>query len=85
VSGFRYGKEEMVGAPNLPVGYDLLIGAQLPLQATVWIDVTTKLPLKRVLKGMRGSEKISVAETYPRTILNQAVPEVMFTIAKAPK
>jgi PEGA domain len=81
VSGFKFGQKETMGSVEvLAVEYQFTRwpSAGHPLSATVWINVKTNLPTKRVVTGGWGAEKIVVTETYTGTIVDGAVDEKQF-------
>jgi RNA polymerase sigma factor (sigma-70 family) len=65
VSDFVLGKREGVGERQAQIiHYKLVMDNRDTAETTVWLDLETKLPLKRVLSSQMGNESLRVAETY---------------------
>ena len=70
VSNFTLGKEEKVGERQTQrLDYQLAVKGQNPtFSVTVWIDLKTGLPVKRLVTGGVGEEKLTYSETYNLTL-----------------
>lgn len=65
VSDFVLGKKEKVGEREAQrINYKLLMDNRDTAETTVWLDLETKLPLKRVLSTKNGNESLRITETY---------------------
>ena len=67
VADFSMGKKEKVGdrqAQRIDYKLTINIGIKETIDAQVWLDSKTHLPLKRVLSVKHGEEKVQVTETY---------------------
>ncbi|HKB40512.1 MAG TPA: hypothetical protein VKD72_29070, partial [Gemmataceae bacterium] len=84
VSDFKLGKKEPVSGKEAQViEYKLNPGAD-ELVMSVWIDVRTLLPLKRVVKGKPkvGPYQVIVTETYTKAAVDEKVDDKDFEIPK---
>ena len=81
---FKLGAREKVGAREAqPVQYTLKPGPDRLVQVTVWLDLKTNVPLKRVLVGTNPDKQmITVTETYTEIALNPAVEDKIFEMPK---
>jgi len=87
VSDFELGKEDKVGTRRAKI-----VACKLsPVKAakgdvtfteTLWLDVETGLPLKRVFAGSFGDKKISFTETYEKFVLDSKVDGKVFEVGK---
>ena len=68
--------------PNRPPLAVTLPGAEEPMAVTVWIDVKTNLPLKRVIAANEGTETITVTVTYTRIALDAKIDDKEFQLPK---
>ena len=85
VSDFRLGKKEMVDKHEAQVvQYTLTL--KMPkdqkLDATVWIDTKTQLPLKRVLTSTMDGEKKTLTETYTKLEVDGKIDPKQFELPK---
>jgi outer membrane lipoprotein-sorting protein len=82
-SDFKFGIKEKVGTREAQqVQYSLKPG-NLTVQATVWLDIQTNVPLKRVLTGVNPDKQmITVTETYTEITLNPTVDNKIFELPK---
>ena len=65
VSDFVLGKKEKIGERETQViDYKLLMDNRDTAESTIWFDMETKLPLKRVLNSKNNNETLRVTETY---------------------
>jgi hypothetical protein len=83
VSNFTLGKEEKVGERQTQrLDYQLAVKGQNPtFSVTVWIDLKTGLPVKRLVTGGEGEEKLAYCETYNLTLDGKLDPK-MFELPK---
>jgi outer membrane lipoprotein-sorting protein len=83
VSGLKLGAKEKDGERELqPLEYQLsLKGQNEPFAATVWIDLKTGLPVKRLLTMEVGpGEKITLTETYGKLVLDEKLDPKTFEL-----
>jgi len=67
VADFSMGKKEKVGnrqAQRIDYKLTINIGIKETIDAQVWLDSETHMPLKRVLSVKHGEETVMVTETY---------------------
>jgi outer membrane lipoprotein-sorting protein len=67
VADFSMGKKEKVGnrqAQRIDYKLTINIGIKETIDAQVWLDSETHMPLKRVLSVKHGEEAVQVTETY---------------------
>src|SRR5262245_2218897 len=87
VSDFELGKEDKVGTRRAQI-VSCKLSAPKPAKddvtftETLWLDVETGLPLKRIFAGSFGDKKISFTETYEKFVLDPKVDDKMFEVAK---
>ena len=81
-SGFKFGTKEKDGERELqPLEYQLsLKGTKAPFSVTVWIDLKTGLPVKRLVTSEVGKEKTEVTETYGKLTLDEKLDPKTFEI-----
>jgi outer membrane lipoprotein-sorting protein len=86
VSHFKLGKKEKVGDRQAQaVEYRLRAKDDEPVTVVVWIDVETKVPLKRLF-AMKGEGKdMSVTETYRDVKLDGKIDPKKFELPKPRK
>jgi outer membrane lipoprotein-sorting protein len=82
VSDVKLGKKEMAsGKETQALDYRLTTKTgKEPLAATVWIDVKTNLPVKRVVTVKEGKETITVTETYAKASLDDKIDNKEFEL-----
>ena len=84
VSGFKFGKKEMVGGVETQA-IDYTITSDVtkePLTATVWIDTKTNLPVKRVIVMKLGDTVITMTEAYAKSAVGGKIDEKEFELPK---
>ena len=86
-SDFRFGKKEKVDGKNAQaIDYKLTMSRrddQIVFDATVWMDVQTHLPLKRVLTIRLKVEKARpITETYLAVSVDGKIDEKTFELPK---
>ena len=84
VSGFKLGNKEKVGERETQrLDYQLSVkGQDLPFSVTVWIDLKSGLPVKRLVTSGAGKEKFAVSETYGKLTLDEKVDPKKFDLPK---
>jgi len=89
ISDFELGKEDKVGTRRAQIVTCKLSPAakaekkiDVSFTETLWLDVETGLPLKRVFAGSFGDKKISFTETYEKFVLDPKIDDKMFELAK---
>jgi outer membrane lipoprotein-sorting protein len=84
VADFKLGKKEKVGEQEAQViQYTLkATGTRVTFAVSVWVDTKTQLPLKRVLSGMMGDQKITVNETFTKLDLDAKIDPKQFELPK---
>jgi outer membrane lipoprotein-sorting protein len=87
VSDFELGKEDKVGTRRAQIVACKLSAAKpakddVTFTETLWLDVETGLPLKRVFAGSFGDQKISFTETYEKFVLDPKIDAKMFEVLK---
>lgn len=84
VSDLKLGKKETVGGREVQVlDYKLTVGPGKDAMAvTVWIDVKSDLPVKRVVKFKEGKETVTVTESYLKAALDGKVDDKEFELPK---
>jgi outer membrane lipoprotein-sorting protein len=82
VSDFAMGKKEKIGDRQAQeVQYLIKPSKKDTIKVQVWLDAETNLPLKRILTGEEGNEKITVTETY-QIQLNPQIDAKKFVLPK---
>jgi outer membrane lipoprotein-sorting protein len=84
VSDLELGKKERVsGKERQALDYKLTTKAgKEPLAVTVWIDLETNLPVKRVVTLEQGKETVTVTETYTKAVLQDKIDDKEFALPK---
>jgi hypothetical protein len=85
VSNFRIGKTEEIGdRKTQSFSYRLMakLGArEVEISVTLWIDLATALPVKRILEGgVIGDKKLRIEESYSKITLDEAIAPTDFTV-----
>ena len=81
-SNFALGKKEKDGERQTQViDYVLTIGPGEKLNVQLWLDTDTQLPLKRVMSGQKGKEKVRITETYEVKV-DEKVDDQKFALPK---
>jgi outer membrane lipoprotein-sorting protein len=87
-SDFKLGKKDKVaGKEAYVVEYQLtrkggLGEKQETNPVTVWIDVKTNLPVKRMITLKEGQGSFSLTETYTNIVLDQPIDDKTFALPK---
>ena len=83
-SYFRLGATERVGGRDArAVEHRLTWAGKGPVfRATVWVDVKTHLPLKRVLTSSKDGLTIRITEVYPNITLDKKLDGKLFVLPK---
>jgi RNA polymerase sigma factor (sigma-70 family) len=84
VSDIKLGKKETVsGKEAQALDYKLTLkNSKEPLGMTVWIDIKTHLPLRRVITLKVGTETFTVTETYTNAALDDQIDAKEFELPK---
>jgi hypothetical protein len=84
VSDFKLGTKEQVAGREAQVIEYKVKTADEPLVMTVWIDVRTDLPLKRVVKGKDkdGPYQVLMTETYTKVGVDEKIDDKVFEVPK---
>jgi outer membrane lipoprotein-sorting protein len=83
VAEFKLGAKEKISERDAQVvAYKLQVDGKETIQGQVWIDSETRLPVKRVLKGEKGDEKVTITETYTFH-LNPTIDAKKFELPKS--
>jgi hypothetical protein len=84
VSDVELGKKEPVaGREAQIVDYTLTMRwVKEPLAVSIWIDVKTSLPVKRVIRFGEGEERTTVTETYTTFVPDVKLPDNAFEFPK---
>jgi len=84
ISDLKLGKKETVGEREAQaIEYKLALEAGGDsLAMTVWIDVKTNLPIKRVSLMKEGNMTITITESYAKTVLDGKIDEKEFALPK---
>lgn len=84
MSDLKLGKKEMVdGSEAQAIEFKLNIeGPKDALAITVWVDLKTNLPVKRVAVGTEGKMTFTITEKYSKTVLGGKIDEKEFTLPK---
>jgi outer membrane lipoprotein-sorting protein len=86
VSDFKLGKKEKVEDKNAQaIEYVLTaasVGSGEKINATVWVDVKTHVPLKRLLTAKIGDKQLTVTETYSKVEVDGKIDEKTFELPK---
>jgi outer membrane lipoprotein-sorting protein len=83
VSDLKLGrKENLMGREAQILTYAVRYDAKRKLNATVWIDTQTGLPLKRVMTPQEGQSKEQITETYTDVKLNEKLDPKQFELSK---
>src|SRR5262245_18907747 len=83
-SDIKLGKKESVsGKEAQALDYKLTTkAAKEPLAVTVWIDVETNQPVKRVITLKEGAETFTITETYAHAVLDDKIDDKEFQLPK---
>ena len=84
VSDFKKLKVEKIGDRDaLVIQYKLTMkGADIAPTGTVWLDLKTNLPLKRVIRAEMGSETMTLTENYSNFRINPKLDDKLFELPK---
>jgi hypothetical protein len=84
VSGFKLGMKEKIGeCETQRVDYQLAIkGEDAPIPVAVWIDLKTKLPVKRQYAFTENGQTVRSFEIYGRLAVNEKVDAKLFDLPK---
>jgi outer membrane lipoprotein-sorting protein len=84
VSDIKLGKKESVSSKEAQaLDYKLTTkAAKEPLAVTVWIDVKTNQPVKRVITVKEGTETFTVTETYAQATVDDRIDDKEFQFPK---
>jgi outer membrane lipoprotein-sorting protein len=84
VSDIRLGKKETVsGKEAQAIDFKVTVKTmKQPLPVTVWIDVKTNLPLKRVVTVQEGKEMITITEQYANAAIDGKIDDKEFVLPK---
>lgn len=84
VSDFKLGKKEAIdGKEAQAIEYKLKVkGQKETMDVTVWIDVKSGLPVKRVATGTEGDMKFTITETYTKLTLDGKIDDKEFALPK---
>jgi outer membrane lipoprotein-sorting protein len=81
---FKLGKGETIGDQTTQVVEYRMALADVTLEAAVWIDTKTTLPVKRRVVRSMGGERLVVTETYSVFQVNAKLDEKTFALPKQP-
>jgi outer membrane lipoprotein-sorting protein len=85
VSGFKLGKKEKVDDKEAQAIEYTLTAASVggeKINATVWVDVKTHVPLKRMLTAKIGDKQLTVTETYSKVEVDGKIDAKTFELPK---
>ena len=84
VSDFKLGKKEAIdGKDAQAIEYKLTPkSSKEPMMITVWIDVKSNLPVKRVATSKEGEKMFTITETYGKLTLDGKVEDKDFVLPK---
>lgn len=84
VSDFKLGKKEAIdGKEAQAIEYKLKVKSQKEtMDVTVWIDVKSGLPVKRVATATEGEMKFTITETYAKLTLDGKIDDKEFALPK---
>jgi outer membrane lipoprotein-sorting protein len=84
VSGFKLGNKEKVGERDTQrVDYQLTVkGEDAAIPVTVWIDLKTKLPVKRQYEFTEKGETVRSFEIYSRLTTDEKVDPKVFELPR---
>jgi outer membrane lipoprotein-sorting protein len=84
VSDFKLGKKEAIdGKDAQAIEYKLKAkSSKEPMDVTVWIDVKSGLPVKRVATANEGAMKVTITETYGKMTLDGKIDDKEFVLPK---
>jgi outer membrane lipoprotein-sorting protein len=84
VSDFKLGKKEAIdGKDAQAIEYKLKARSNKELMdVTVWVDVKSGLPVKRVVTASEGEMKFTITETYAKMKLDEKIDDKEFALPK---
>jgi hypothetical protein len=85
ISGLKLGKKEPVsGVESQVIEHQITLkNLEQPISVTVWVDVKTNLPVKRVVTlKEEGRDTITVTETYTKAVVDGKLDEKEFELPK---
>jgi hypothetical protein len=85
ISGLKLGKKEPVsGVESQVIEHQITLkNLEQPISVTVWVDVKTNLPVKRVVTlKEEGRDTIIVTETYTKAVVDGKLDEKEFALPK---
>ncbi len=84
ISGLKFGKKETVaGVEAQAIQYQIASRFLLePIAATVWVDVKTNLPVKRVVILKHVIETLTITEFYTKAVVDGLFDEKKFELPK---
>jgi hypothetical protein len=83
-SDFKLGRKQKVGdRQTQAVEYNsTVLGAKEPMATIVWIDVETKVPLKRSFRMKEGGKEGTMTETFSNVKLDGKIDPKKFELPK---
>jgi outer membrane lipoprotein-sorting protein len=86
VSGLKLGKKEKLdGKETQAIEYVLTatsVGSLEKINSTVWVDVKTHVPLKRLLTTKVGDKDFTITETYSKVVVDGKIDAKTFELPK---
>jgi outer membrane lipoprotein-sorting protein len=84
ISDIKLGKKEVIsGREAQAIEYKLMpLAYKEPFEVTVWVDVKTNFPVKRVVTHTRGDNVWTVTESYAKGTLDEKIDEKEFELPK---
>jgi outer membrane lipoprotein-sorting protein len=84
ISDIKLATEEVIaGSEAQAIEYKITPkGATEAIAATVWVDVKTNLPIKRVIALSKGKDTITITESYTKTVVDEKIDEKEFELPK---
>lgn len=84
ISGLKLGKKESIsGVDAQAIEYQVTPrGVNAPISATVWLDIKTSLPVKRVIAISEGKDTITITETYSKATIDGKLDEKELELPK---
>ena len=87
ISEIKMGDKEKINERSAQaIHYQLKMGNIKPAETnvTLWLDVETRLPVKRVFVSTQGTEEFTATETFHDLKLNEKIAPTQFELGKSP-
>jgi outer membrane lipoprotein-sorting protein len=84
VSFFKLGNQDKIAGQEAQLLEHLITykDSKAEIWSSLWLDVKSTLPLKRVFKPEKGGEETTITETYKNLTLDEQIDAKTFEVPK---